>query len=378
MSTLRVSRLLSCLILCCSCLIFGLSKANALPPSSRIAWQGGSYYLHGANVPWVNWGTDFGGGPNGGGVSSAASQAMLTQVFTQAQASGMHVIRWWTFEGSTETWHPYWIMRDSANNPIGITPSVYQDFDAALALADKYDFYYDFCLFASASDFPSTWRTDPTQRQMLANVLGQLFAHYKGNPRILSWECFNEPEWDIQSGTITQSDCVATGAAIAASVHANCGAYATVGPIYYSYCSIWLNSGMDFYAPHWYDDMTWGSGMDAIATNYGAIKSTYGIKAPIVLGECYNGNSVNAGTNRLETLYSEGYAGAWAWSLLPSQTGDGMAIDMSAAAAFAKMHTDLGPQLAKVPLKAIPSKSSGPGLPVQTKIQHLALPAKKK
>lgn len=321
-----------------------LPDAGALTPGARIPLKGGAWYLHGANVPWVNWGADFGGGPNGGGVSSAASQALLSQTFLQAQAAGMHVIRWWALEGSNETWHPYWITRDSLNRPTGINPAVYQDFDAALALANKYDLYYDFCLFAGAGDFPSAWLTDSTQRQMLAKALGQLFAHYKGNQRILSWECFNEPEWDIQSGKITQSNCVATGAAIAASVHANCSAYATVGPIYYSYCKIWKGSGMDFYAPHWYDGFTWGSGMNAIATNYSLMRSQYGIDAPVVIGECNDSTNVNSSSNRLQTLYSEGYAGAWPWSLLPSHTGDGYTIDFTSAAAFAKMHSDLGPR----------------------------------
>jgi len=137
---------------------------------------------------------------------------------------------------------------------------------------------------------------------------------------------------------------VATGAAIAAAVHKNCTAYATVGPIYYSYCSIWKGSGMDFYAPHWYDDMTWGSGMNAGATNYSQMRTAYGIDAPVVIGECESENADNSATNRLQTLYTEGYAGAWPWSLLPSQTGDGLYINMSAATTFSKLHTDLGPR----------------------------------
>ena len=73
-------------------------STRALGAGSRITWQGRSWYLHGANVPWLNWAGDFGGGTNNG-VKSAASQTALKAAFQQAKDSGVTNIRWWVFEG---------------------------------------------------------------------------------------------------------------------------------------------------------------------------------------------------------------------------------------------------------------------------------------
>jgi hypothetical protein len=38
----------------------------------------------------------------------------------------MHVLRWWVFEGD-----PWQITRNAGGAPVGVTPAVYADFDAA-------------------------------------------------------------------------------------------------------------------------------------------------------------------------------------------------------------------------------------------------------
>src|SRR5438309_11178143 len=102
------------------------SATAAVPVGSRIPWQGKSWYLHGANVPWFNWPCDFGCNAKGG-ASAPDVNAALKAKFQQAQASGMHAIRWWVFEG--DAWQ---ITRDAAGGPKEINPAVYADFDAAL------------------------------------------------------------------------------------------------------------------------------------------------------------------------------------------------------------------------------------------------------
>lgn len=371
----RAKAFLMSLLLAGASMVTSLPDAKALPVGSRIPWNGGSWYLHGANLPWLNFAQDFGGGPNGGGASSSASQATLSQAFSQAQAAGMHVIRWWVFESSNPNLHVItngsnMILRDSNNRPNGINPQVYTDINAALALAQKYDIYFDFCLFRSSCDMPQDWMHNPTSRQALANTLGKLFAYYNiygganATNRILSWECFNEPEWDIKttanpSGIVSQSDCVATAKAIAASVHANCpsGAYASIGPNYYSNCAMWKGIGMDFYAPHWYDNYSSWINPNQMSYSYKQMVSQYKLDAPVVLGEIEDETSDNSGTNRLQTLYNLGYAGGLAWSLLPLQAGDGYTIDLPDATTFANANSgNIGPHVSaplKMPLKPI-------------------------
>ncbi|MER3420187.1 MAG: hypothetical protein C4290_06540, partial [Chloroflexota bacterium] len=313
----------------------GTSSGTSLTAGSRIPWRGKNWYLHGANVPWYNWACDFGCNGNGG-VSSSAVQSALSTGFGQAKAAGMHVIRWWVFPGD-----PWQITRDSSGAPSGINPAVYADFDVALQLAQTYDLYFNFVLFSGPTALPQAWLTDATQRQKLATALGQLFARYKGNPRVLSWEVFNEPEWDIWNNKISQSAVQATVKAVADAVHANSTAYVTVGSAMLDGLPMWVGQGLDYYQAHWYDYMSSGNWC-ARCTDYATVKSRYNLDKPLVIGEFYAGPDTDA-LQRFEDFYSKGYAGAWPWSLFPDRTSDHMQIDLAAAATFASRHSDLGP-----------------------------------
>src|ERR1700732_754152 len=86
----------------------GLAAAAApAPPGSRLPWLGSNWYLSGANVPWVNWACDF-GCTTKNGISASDVSAALKSKFQQAHASGLHTMRWWTFEGD-----PWQITRDA-------------------------------------------------------------------------------------------------------------------------------------------------------------------------------------------------------------------------------------------------------------------------
>src|SRR5581483_9968916 len=170
--------------------------------STRIPYQGGNWFVAGVNVPWWNWACDFGCGPSGGGVSGNSST--FSAGFQQLKNAHVHMVRWWVFEGD-----PWQINRD-ANGPTTLNTAVYQDFDAALQLANQYDLYYDFVLFSDTTSMPNTWETDATQRQKLVNALTPLFQKYANNPRIFSWELYNEPEWQTRNGQISTQAVVDT------------------------------------------------------------------------------------------------------------------------------------------------------------------------
>lgn len=310
-------------------------RADRQPAGSRIAWQGGNWFLSGANVPWYNWACDFGCGASQG-VSDPTVSAALAPAFKQAHDAGLHTLRWWMFEGD-----PWQISRDASGAPSGLNQQVYTDLDAALRLAADNDLYLDLVLFSAPTHPPRAWLTDPGQRQALVAALTPLFAHYNGNPRLLAWEVFNEPEWDIWSGKIDQASVVATVKAIADAVHGASSAYVTVGSAMLDGLPMWIGQGLDFYQAHWYDYMKPGNWC-AICTTYDDVRQRYGLDAPLVIGELYAGSDVDPG-NRLNTFYNAGYAGAWAWSLFPDHTSDHQAIDLAGARGFAGQHTDLGP-----------------------------------
>jgi hypothetical protein len=303
---------------------------------SRVTWQGASWYLQGANVPWFNWGCDFGCGISGG-ASDPAVQSQLRTAFSSLQASGAHVARWWVFPGDASH-----INRDASGTPTGLSANVFRDFDAAVALAAEYDLYYDFVLFSAPSHIPASWQTNATQRSALANVLSPLFARYRGNPRVLSWEIYNEPEFDIWNGAADQGSVQATVRTLANAVHANSSAYVTVGSAMLDGLPMWVGQGLDYYQAHWYDYMS-GGNWCARCTDYATVRARYGLDGPLVIGEMYAGPDVDA-QQRFVDFYNKGFAGAWPWSLFPSHTSDGMRIDMTAMSAFASARTDLGPR----------------------------------
>jgi hypothetical protein len=314
--------------------------AAARTAPDRIAWSEGTWYLHGINVPWYNWGCDFGcNAANGktGGVST--NLPTLTAAFARMRDADMHIARWWVFPGDAAQ-----ILRDASGAPLSLDPAIYADFDAALALAEQFDIAYDFVLFSAPTHIPARWQTDPLQRAKLVDALSPLFARYAHHPRIFSWEPYNEPENDIWSLRIAQQPVVDTGTAIAEHIHATApGTYVTIGHFKAEGMKMWRDAGLDYYAPHWYDYM---SGDNCLICHDTAYYAAWGIDKPIVVGEYFTGTAETAphsSADRLSFWYASGYAGAWAWSLFPEQTNDRMAVDLAAAAVFAAQHDDIGP-----------------------------------
>lgn len=310
---------------------------GALPPGNRISWQGQDSYLLGANMAWVKWQRDFGGGSRDG-VSSAETRASVGERLANAKANGVNVVRWWVFEG--DAWQ---INRDGSGMPTGLNEAIYQDFDAALELAEANDITYVFVLFSAPSHLPESWMNNPAQRKQLANVLGLLFARYAENPRVMSWEVFNEPDFDVWKGKIGEEQMRETVREVVNSIHANSKALATVGMAMLDGLPMVTGLGLDYYQAHWYDYMQPGDWC-ALCTNYDEVRRKHNLDAPLVIGEFYLGPDLENPHIRLEDWYSKGYAGAWAWSLFPESTTDKLEIDWNSMRIFAGRHPDLGPK----------------------------------
>lgn len=315
----------------------GEHTAAAREAGSRVRHGQGEWFLHGVNVAWYNWACDFGCG-EAGGVRSQEVQEALRPRFAELAEGHIRTLRWWMFEG--DAWQ---IERDRRGAPVRINPAVYEDIDAALALAEEYDLYYNFVLFSFPGDIPTAWLNDAAQRQMLAGALAPLFARYADNPHVLAWEVFNEPEWDIWQGKVRQQSVQETVRAIVQAVKANSDTYTTVGSAMLDGLPMWKDVGLDFYQAHWYDYMSNG-GWCAMCTDSASVQKRYGIDAPIVIGEYYTGSGSEA-LRRHEAFFDKGYAGAWGWSLFGERTYDRMQVDVPAAADFSQQHGDVvGPQ----------------------------------
>jgi hypothetical protein len=315
------------------------TATRALGVGSRIPWQGQDWYLHGANMPYLNWGRDFGGGSKDG-VSNRDNYAMLSQVIGDAKAQGTNVIRWWTLEGID----PWQIKKDRSGAPVGLDEAVYADFDAAMALAEEHDVYYDFVLFSAPSHLPKSWLSDDRQRKQLANALAPLFARYKDNPHVLSWEPYNEPDHDVWENKVTEDQLRASVKEMVDAIHANSNAYATLGMLMLDGLPMSKGLGLDYYQAHWYDYMSSGD-YCARCRTYEEVQKQYDLDGPLVIGEMYVGDAAEDPLERLEDFYNKGYAGAWPWAgLLPEATNDKMNIQWDPMRIFAGNHPDLGPR----------------------------------
>ncbi|MCU1502335.1 MAG: uncharacterized protein JWM12_1689 [Ilumatobacteraceae bacterium] len=304
---------------------------TTLPPltpqnAPLVQWNGRQQYMHGANLPWFNYGADFGGGPSGGGASSAAVRAGVGQALVTARATGMNVVRWWLFPGQ-----PTQFVLDANGLPTAISANVYTDIDAAVELAKSSGISYVFTLFSGPTALPASWVATPAGRQQVATVLGTLFAHYRGNPQIMTWDVINEPEFDVWDGKANAQDVRDFIAAIATAVHANSDAPVTVGGARLDGITMLTGLGLDYYTIHWYDPMT-ASDQCLACVTYADVRDKYQIDKPIVVGEFYAAPGVG---DRFTLWRTHGYAGGLAWSLLPDHTSDHFPIDFAAATAFA-------------------------------------------
>ncbi len=312
--------------------------ATAAGPTNRIEWQGKARFVAGANVPWYNWGCDFGCGASGG-VQDPAVRAALDERFARFRATGMDVLRWWMFEPSS----PGVIrqIRPGANGRLEVDPAVYGDIDAALSLAESHNLTFVFVLFSGVGKdhMPPSWLNNPAQREQLAAALGTLFARYSTSNRILAWDIFNEPEWQIWNGLASEADAVALGGLIADQIHSRSQALATVGSATLDGIPMWRSVALDFDSPHWYGVITSGSAC-ALCRDYASLAQQFGTNRPVVIGE-WDAPPDPSTPARWRHWLNAGYAGAWGWSLFPERTNDRIAFDFGAASSFVQANAQL-------------------------------------
>ena len=335
----------------------------------RILWQGQNWYLHGANVPWYSFQNDFGNTYGNGmyRLSDPANTSAVESKFAQLQAGNTHTVRWWfTMGGDQNPYGNNQILRD-ATGPTGLNTEVFTDFDTAIALADKYDLYYVFVLFGKLEYMPKSWINDPIQRVKLVDALEPIFIRYANSNRILSWELFNEPEFEMDAmdsanGDTSFSDNVKTLTNLLFSrIRSKSPAtLISMGSRNLSDIGRWSTIDFDFLSPHWYDIM--GDSLSPLKTKALDWQTQYNIKAPIVIGEFFVNDS--SGQSLAETRYQQirdnGFAGAWGWSLFDDKTIDHLKIDLTQNGGlnlFGNTYPDNGPKLGIIPT---PSETPSP------------------
>ena len=282
-------------------------------------------FVVGANLPWVRYGGDFGANAwaPAGGVAARDASA-LESAFARLAAGGVTHLRWFLLcDGRAG------LQLDEERRPRGLDEAVWRDIDAALTLTARarlrlmpvlFDFhlcrprrYVNRVQIGGRAHLLSV--RDHRER-LLDTVVAPILERYGREPVIATWDLINEPEWAIFGvGTWNPVCSVSRGAmrayirSAAALVHTQTCHQVTVGSASTATLPLVQGLGLDSFHPHWYDPVELRAPLDRHTTQLGC-------DGPVILGEFPSRGSARRVDELLTTARRQGYAGAYAWSVL--------------------------------------------------------------
>lgn len=166
-------------------------------------------FLTGANLPWINYGWDFGPCAWGRGYRPEAFDA----AFRDLASRGANCVRLWVFGDGRAS--PSFDLSTPATRSLttGLHPEFYADFEDMLNKAQKHGIkvmpvLWDFI----AMNVPNKPGDKPTPQQgghgalfsdpnlanaFMENALRPLIQRFGSHPAVAAWDIFNEPEWCV-------------------------------------------------------------------------------------------------------------------------------------------------------------------------------------
>jgi len=263
-------------------------------------------FLVGANLPWFDYGLDFGASnwTRDGGIGRPEAGARLQAQLPILAQNGVRALRWFLFcDGRAG------IRFDEQGCPVGIDDFVCRDVDAALAAAQRSGLrvlfvLLDFHWCKPRRDVHAVQLggraivLEQYRNALLDRVLLPVFTRYADSPEILGWDLLNEPEWVASSGVRAY---LKEAAALA---HASASQPVTVGAAGTRRRRMYRNMELDFYQIHWYPRT---GTLPPSARDLGFDK-------PVLLGEFATRDTAHAPAEILRAARDAGYAGAFYWS----------------------------------------------------------------
>lgn len=309
----------------------------------------GKFWL-GANLPWINYGGDFGANAwqKDGGLATPEKQQKLDATLAKLAAAGVTNVRWFMLTDGRAG-----IRFGQDGTPLGPDAHLFADIDAALASARKHGIKITFSLLDFHWGHPAQHKggvqiggraeviADPAKRKALIDkVFTPLFQRYGKDPAIETWEIMNEPEWITRGiGTwvpwkgVWPWDMRDFLREATAAAHRHADQPVTVGSASARTLGLVKGIGLDYYQAHWYDWFDKGSRLNRPVAEWKLDK-------PLVLGEFPSKGSKRQPGDILETAKQAGYAGAFAWSVGATDTASNGAAVIAANQAFAKANPD--------------------------------------
>ena len=283
-------------------------------------------FVVGANLPWIDYGQDFGASawrPQGG-LARPERRERLRRALGELAGSGASLVRWWLLGDGRAG-----LREDDEGWISGLDDRLLADVDAGVLALREEGLVVQFVLV----DFLwlDTGRTvngarlggrrdhirDPSRRaRLLERVFAPIAERYGREPAVAGWDLMNEPEWaTLGVGTLDPRRAVSRGEmrAFLAETAAVFRAHATQ-PLGVGLASArWLPlvEGLDLDQPqvHWYESL------DSLAMLARPVLSL-GLARPPLLGEFPTRGASVPPRAILEVARESGYAGALAWSAL--------------------------------------------------------------
>lgn len=298
------------------------STPSRIGSGSRIPWNGGRYFVLGANLPWVGFSTDFGGAD---GLSSAFTRGEAEAALATAQADGARVVRWTMFTAAEDVIPiPYTL--DGDGRVTGFRPDVLDDVDTALTLAATYDVYLILVVFTY--DAPSAARlADPTERAGLADAIASVEARGRSSGRLLAVEV------SPYTGALADRDALLAAAAARMRPSAT---YLSTHVVNLEEAASACASGADFVG---FTHQSAPVRIDARTLRYDAVDPAPG--CPLLVDIIYL--DVPNADEALVDIVARGWAGALGWVLRVESVDPQVGIDGTATTRFAANEPATGP-----------------------------------
>jgi hypothetical protein len=289
----------------------------------------GREFLLGVNLPWQIYGCDFGANawqPQGG-VATPSRRRQLDETLAGLSEAGVQCVRWFLLcDGRAGVrWH--------SDRHTDLDEHVFADLDAALESLAAHRLQamfaiFDFHLFRRArlangvqlGGRRHVVTSDDARARLLDAVVAPILDRYRAHPSIFAWDLINEPEWaTLGVGTRRSGESIGRDqmrrwlGELATLAHSLATQPVTVG----SACAAWLDLvaglGLDFYQVHWYDKHEHLGPL-------GAPVASLGVDRPVLLGEFPTRGSARRPDEVVAIARRAGYAGAFAWSVLATDT----------------------------------------------------------
>lgn len=273
-------------------------------------------FLHGANLPWLHYGIDFGANawrPEGG-IAQPDERAHLDAVLQRLAADGVRSVRWFLFcDGRAG------IRFSEGGRPLGLDGFVMRDLEAALTLAAAHRIQIMFVLLdflwcdaarevrgVQMGGRSRVLDTPAARHALLDAVFRPVLERYGREPSVFAWDIINEPEW---IRTLRPSGIEAFLSETVSLIRTTTTHPVTVGSAGVRWRERYASLDLDFYQVHWYDSLKRQPPLETPV-------SRLGFDRPVLLGEFPTKGSTRAPGDIVATARAAGYAGAFYWSAL--------------------------------------------------------------